>query len=169
MLRVTELIYDAASAPDGQHVKGRTENTTHRCGDFQGGTFYPLQAVEVRKYLCIDKWSSNTTRGNESSSQSTSGVIYSQSAWGAIRDKSKCSLHGQPGTDDVIDKERLETAWKFLSQVHGKKARIRKGSPAVLRRYRESRCAPRRMSRTGSPQRDDRSLQRRSVSVACPM
>jgi len=103
MLRVTELIYDAASAPYVQHVKGRTENTTRRRGDFQGGTFYPLQAVEVRKYLCIDKWSSNTTRGYESGSQRTYVVIDSQSARDTIRDKSKGSLHGQPGTDDVVD------------------------------------------------------------------
>ena len=30
-----------------------------RCGDFQGVAFYPLQPVEVRKYLCINKWVSN--------------------------------------------------------------------------------------------------------------
>ena len=91
-LRVTELrcsimcsvkgllnqFFDAASAPDGQPVKGREENTTRRCGDFPDCAIYPLQAAEVRKYLCINKWGSNPA---EYTGASTASAGYSRRQW----------------------------------------------------------------------------------------
>lgn len=77
-LRVTESIYDAAIAPDGQPVKGMEENTTRRCGDFPECAIYPLPAVKVRKYLCINKWGSNPA---EYIGTSTASAVHSRWQW----------------------------------------------------------------------------------------
>ena len=110
-LRVTESIFDAAIAPDVQPVKGMEENTTRRCGDFPECAIYPLPAAEVRKYLCINKWGSNPA---EYIGASTVSAVYSRLQWNMEyrQDSGKGSLHSRTGADDVVDKDRLETAWQ---------------------------------------------------------
>ena len=79
-----------------------------RCGDFQGGPFHPLQPVEVRKYLCINKWSVTGTDA-WNGSQGELAEVNGQSAGNTIRNESKGVLHGEAGADDVVHDKRLES------------------------------------------------------------